>query len=97
MKNKKPKMTVNKLGTKRWNLNGKPHREDGPAVEMPSGYKAWYKHGLRHRADGPAKEWADGYKEWWLNGDYYETKQEWRAALRPLKIKIVLDSRQEQV
>ena len=29
-------------GYKEWYLNGKLHREDGPAIEYPSGYKAWY-------------------------------------------------------
>lgn len=29
-------------GTKEWLLNGKRHREDGPAVEFITGYKAWY-------------------------------------------------------
>ena len=29
-------------GTKRWYLNGKRHREDGPAIEWPNGYKFWY-------------------------------------------------------
>lgn len=29
-------------GDKSWYLNGKLHREDGPAVEGANGYKAWY-------------------------------------------------------
>ena len=29
-------------GTKYWYLNGKRHREDGPAVEYPNGTKYWY-------------------------------------------------------
>ena len=29
-------------GDKSWYLNGKLHREDGPAVEHADGYKAWY-------------------------------------------------------
>jgi hypothetical protein len=29
-------------GRKCWFLNGKRHREDGPAVEASTGYKAWY-------------------------------------------------------
>ena len=32
-------------GTKRWYLNGKRHREDGPAIEWIDGYKAWYLNG----------------------------------------------------
>ena len=29
-------------GTKYWYLNGKLHREDGPAIEWADGYKFWY-------------------------------------------------------
>ena len=32
-------------GTKLWYLNGKLHREDGPAAERPDGTKAWYLNG----------------------------------------------------
>jgi hypothetical protein len=55
-------------GNKRWYLNDKLHREDGPAVEYPTGYKSWWLNGKRHREDGPAVEHADGDKSWWLNG-----------------------------
>ena len=55
-------------GEKRWYLNGKFHREDGPAIEWTNGRKSWYLNGKRHREDGPAFEWADGTKLWYLNG-----------------------------
>ena len=55
-------------GDKAWYLNGKLHREDGPAVERADGYKAWYLNGKLHREDGPAIEWGSGYKYWYLNG-----------------------------
>jgi len=55
-------------GYKAWYLNGKLHREDGPAIECADGYKAWYLNGKRHREDGPAIEEASGDKFWWLNG-----------------------------
>ena len=55
-------------GDKWWYLNGKRHREDGPAFEGASGSKDWYLNGKRHREDGPAIEWADGSKAWYLNG-----------------------------
>jgi hypothetical protein len=29
-------------GTKYWYLNGKLHREDGPAIERPNGSNYWY-------------------------------------------------------
>ena len=53
---------------KEWLLNGKRHREDGPAVEHAGGHKEWYLNGKLHREDGPAIEWANGHKEWYLNG-----------------------------
>ena len=37
-----PKMKVYSDGTKRWFLNGKLHREDGPAIEYPNGSKEWF-------------------------------------------------------
>ena len=55
-------------GDKLWYLNGKCHREDGPAVEWANGDKSWWLKGKRHREDGPAVEWADGDKLWYLNG-----------------------------
>jgi hypothetical protein len=55
-------------GVKHWLLNGKPHREDGPAAEYPNGDKCWYLNGNHHRKDGPAIENANGTKQWYLNG-----------------------------
>ena len=55
-------------GTKEWRLEGRLHREDGPAVESANGDKVWWQHGCRHREHGPAVEGADGYKEWWRHG-----------------------------
>ena len=34
-------------GTKLWFLNGKRHREDGPAVEDADGTKSWYLNGKK--------------------------------------------------
>ena len=44
------------------------HREDGPAVELVSGFKSWWINGKRHREDGPAIEWDTGDREWFING-----------------------------
>ena len=41
-------------GTKEWYLNGKLHREDGPAIEWPAEPKNGMLNGKRHREDGPA-------------------------------------------
>ena len=54
-------------GTKNWQLNGKLHREDGPAVEYDDGFKFWYLKGECHREDGPAVEYPNGTKSWYLN------------------------------
>ena len=56
-------------GSKEWYLNGKRHREDGPAVIFPNGDKWWYVDGKLHREDGPAIEWDNGKKSWYLNGE----------------------------
>jgi hypothetical protein len=55
-------------GNKFWSLNGKLHREDGPATECADGDKSWWLNGKRHREDGPAVEDAFGDKSWYLNG-----------------------------
>jgi len=62
---------INKNGSKYYYLNGKRHREDGPAIEWANGIKIWFKNGKRHREDGPAVEWANGIKEWYLNDQPY--------------------------
>lgn len=36
---------VNGYGNKEWYLNGKRHREDGPAIEWADGTKSWYLNG----------------------------------------------------
>ena len=59
---------INKDGSKYYYLNGKVHREDGPAIEYVDGTKYWYKNSKLHREDGPAVEHANGNKSWWLNG-----------------------------
>jgi hypothetical protein len=61
--------------TKHWRLNGKLHREDGPAIEHSNGDKYWYLNGKRHREDGPAIEYADGTKYWYLNGEQLTEKE----------------------
>ena len=67
-----------------WYLNGKYHREDGPAIEYKNGDKAWWLNGNRHREDGPAIEWADGDKEWYLNGIEY-SESDWKKEVAKLR------------
>ena len=47
---------------KEWFLNGKRHREDGPAVEGSDRAKEWWVNGKLHRENGPAIERSDGTK-----------------------------------
>ena len=65
----KPKCKTYSNGTKEWWLNGKRHREGGPATEWRNGHKEWWLNGKRHREDGPAIEWSNGAKEWYLDGE----------------------------
>jgi starvation-inducible outer membrane lipoprotein len=69
-------------GYKSWWLNGKRHREDGPAAEWANGGKEWWLNGKRHREEGPATEYPGGYKSWHLNGKYM-TEEEHKAAMNP--------------
>ena len=69
-------------GHKHWYLNGKRHREDGPAVDSASGSKYWFLNDKRHREDGPAIEHTDGSKSWYLNDKKY-TKQEFNEKMNP--------------
>ena len=58
-------------GTKAWSLNGKRHREDGPAIECANGTKEWRLNGKYHREDGPAIECSSGDKMWFLEGKFH--------------------------
>jgi hypothetical protein len=57
-------VTVNTDGTKEWFLNGKRHREDGPACEYASGNKFWYLNGKEYsekefkKKTSPVKEYT---------------------------------------
>jgi hypothetical protein len=66
-----PVMTTNSSGDKVWKLNGKLHREDGPAVEYNHGHNVWYLNDRKHRVDGPASITAAGDKEWFFEGKYH--------------------------
>lgn len=67
-------------GNKKWFMDNKLHRTDGPAVEWNDGSKEWYMNDKCHRIDGPAQEWNDGTKCWYLNGKLNRTDgpaEEW--------------------
>ena len=71
-------------------INGKIHREDGPAYiwyydNGDVAYKGYYINDLRHREDGPAsigydKNGSVKYTEYWLNGKLL-TMEEWYSKL----------------
>lgn len=52
-------------------MNGKVHKEDGPAVIYSDGDTEWYINGKLHRTDGPAVLCSNGYKEWCINDTEY--------------------------
>jgi hypothetical protein len=47
-----------------WCIDGKLHREDGPAIEWADGTKSWYLNGDRHREDGPATPHGTDRNQW---------------------------------
>jgi antitoxin component YwqK of YwqJK toxin-antitoxin module len=60
---------VDEYGNQFWYQNGKPHREDSPAIIWANGDQHWYKNGELHREDGPAVIREDGSEEWYKNGE----------------------------
>ena len=75
-------------GTKKWFLNGKCHREDGPAIERANGDKLWFLNGSFHREDGPACGYADGTKKWFLNGLFHhkEKLKKFKTSIQKLRL-----------
>ena len=67
-------------GKKYWYLNGKRHREDGPAIEWASGNKLWYLNGKclteeqHKKAMNPPKPSCEG-KEVEIDGIVYVLKE----------------------
>jgi len=79
-------------GDRFWYLNGKLHREDGPAVEYADGSKYWYLNGKLHREDGPAMELADGSKSWYLD-DKRVSEKEHKRCTSPVNMESTIQSR----
>jgi len=53
------KVIVHVNGDKYWYIDGKRHREDGPAIEYANGYKYWYLNGVEvteNEVMNPGKE-----------------------------------------
>ena len=51
----------------RYSLEGRLHREDGPALIQSTGDLFWYQNNKFHREDGPAAIWMDGTKRYYIN------------------------------
>ncbi len=69
-----PECKIDSDGNKSWYINGRLHREGGPAVEYANGTKEWRINGKYHREDGPAIEFADGSKLWFVHGKQIHCK-----------------------
>jgi hypothetical protein len=70
---KKPERIVLGNGTVKYMLDGKLHREDGPAIAGIGGNKKWFINDKLHREDGPAVVSTSGYKSWWVNDKLHRT------------------------
>ncbi len=80
MSDPETRVEVNTDEPMRWFVNGRYHREDGPAIEDGNGSKWWYFDGKVHREDGPAFEGYDGSKFWCLNGKEVSWQDVFRQA-----------------
>ena len=79
-----------------WSLNGKLHREDGPAIQEwyendQKEFEIWCLNGQYHRENGPAVQWwyDNGqieYEKWYLNGKQYsrDSREEWIEQLKEI-------------
>ena len=63
-----PVHAVDSNGEQTWRVDGKLHREDGPAIIWVGGTQVWYVNDQLHRIDGPALIRASGTREWYING-----------------------------
>jgi hypothetical protein len=59
--------------TQEWRLNGKLHRDDGPAHMREDGATIWYRNGKKHRDDGPAITTSSGTTIWYQNNKKHRT------------------------
>lgn len=75
-------------GSLEWWVDGKRHREDGPAVINTYGTLEWWVNGERHREGGPAIINDDEY-EWWFNGKKHRNNSDSPAIKRKLNGEII--------
>ena len=63
---------IDHQGTKRYyDMDGRLHRKNGPAVEYKNGTIEYYLHGKLHRIGAPARIFANGDEVWAQNGLYH--------------------------
>jgi hypothetical protein len=75
-----------------WCINGKCHREDGPAIDNSSGNREYWVNGKRHRVDGPAMEYSYGKPKYYMRGKilYQETFLYSREYKEGMKAKAII-------
>jgi len=56
-----------------------------------SGNKHWYYKGQLHRLNGPAIEFVNGDKSYYINGEYFNTFEDYKEAIIKIKIKEILN------
>lgn len=56
-----------------WYVDGRLHREDGPAIKYCDGTEKWYRHGQLHRVGGPAEIYPRGASAWLQEGLLHRT------------------------
>ena len=61
---------IDEAGTKRWYLDDKRHRQDGPAEIWDDGAEFWFLHDKLHRQDGPAVVYPGRSEYWHIHGNY---------------------------
>jgi len=63
-----PFVSIDQLvGNQEWWINGKRHREGGPAFISDDG-EVWFYEGIFHRIGGPAITYSNGHKVWYQYG-----------------------------
>jgi len=68
--------------------------EDGLTYKVEtylSGNKFWFYKDKFHRLNGPAVEFANGTKSYWINGERFETFEDYKEAVVQYKINKILN------
>jgi hypothetical protein len=81
-------ITYNDIGLQEWRLNGKLHREKGPA-HINRNFKAWFQDGDWHCLHGPAAVFSNGRLQWAIY-DKQVTEEQYRQIKRKIKTKTIL-------